>query len=228
MGKIVVITGGSDGLGKAIAETLAPGYKVVIIARDRRKLEKVAKKLRCKFLVCDIVDPEQVRKTVGSIIRKFGRIDCLINNAGVFDQGTLEDSSLEMIRQTVDINIFGTIVMTKAVLPGMKKNKSGLIININSQAGLYAKAERSIYNASKWAVTGFTKCMQQELFGTGVRMAGIYPAMMKTEIFKKAGIEKDLSKAIEPREVAKIVEFMLEQDEKVLMPEVGVLYNTDN
>lgn len=225
MRKVVVITGGSEGLGKAIAQLLSPKYKVVILARGEKKLKAVAGELGCKFFTCDVTDSARIDRTVKKIIKEYGRIDCLVNNTGVFFEGLLENHKPEAVRKMIDINVIGTILMTRAVLPHVKKNKSGLIININSQAGLSAKSGRSLYNASKWAITGFTKCMQQELFSTGVRIAGIYPAMMKTEIFKKAGIDKNLKDAIEPQEVAKIIEFMLEQNEKVLTSQVDVLYN---
>ena len=156
MKKVVIITGGSEGLGKAIAERLVKRYRIIILARDRKKLAEAAKKLDCKFLVCDITNEKQVKKAVGDIIKKFGRIDCLVNNAGLFITGFLEDNDPNKIREVVEVNVLGTILMTKAVLPFMKKENSGLIINISSQAGISARSERSVYNASKWAITGFT------------------------------------------------------------------------
>lgn len=227
MEKVILITGGSDGLGKAIAECLAKQYRVVILARDRKKLEEVAKKLNCKFLVCDITDQKQVEKAVSDIIKEFGRIDCLVNNAGVFIEGLLEDNPPDTIREVIDINVVGTILVTRAVLLHMKRDGSGLIININSRAGLLAKPERSIYNTSKWAITGFTKCMQLELGATGIKIVGIYPGKMNTKIFKKAGIAKNMKNAIDPREVAKVVEFILERDEKVLVSDVSIIHKND-
>lgn len=221
---MILITGGSDGLGKAIAACLATKYRVVILARDRKKLEEVAKKLNCKFLVCDITDQKQVDKAVNNIIKEFGRIDCLVNNAGVFIEGLLEDNPPDTIREVIDINVVGTILVTRAVLSHMKRNGSGLIININSRAGLLAKPERSIYNTSKWAITGFTKCMQLELGATGIKIVGIYPGKMNTKIFKKAGIAKNMKNAVDPREVAKVVEFILERDEKVLVSDVSIIH----
>jgi len=112
--------------------------------------------------------------------------------------------------------------MTKAVVPAMKQQKSGLIININSQGGLYAKAERSVYTASKWAVTGFTKAMQPELAPFGIAVTGIYPGMLKTDMFNKMGIDKDMSKGLDTKEVAKTVEFLLSFDTPTTFPEIGI------
>ena len=224
MEKVVLITGGSDGLGKAIAETLSLKYRVVILARDQKKLEEVAKNFSCKFLMCDITDQKQVEKAVGDIIKEFGRIDCLVNNAGIFIEGPLEKNQPDAIQEVIDINVVGTMLMTRVVLPHMKAAGSGLIININSQAGLLARPERSVYHASKWAITGFTKCMQLELGATGIKIVGIYPGKMDTKIFKKAGIAKNMKNAVDPREVAKVVEFILERDDDVLIPDVSILH----
>lgn len=112
--------------------------------------------------------------------------------------------------------------MAKAVIPSMKQQKSGLIININSQGGFYAKAERSVYTATKWGVTGFTKAMQPELAKYGIGVTGLYPGMMQTEMFSKMGIEKDMSKGLDTEEVARTIEFILSFGKPTLFPEIGI------
>ena len=104
----------------------------------------------------------------------------------------------------------------------MKKQKRGLIVNIISQGGLYAKPERAVYSAAKWGVTGFTKSLQGELAKYGISVTGIYPGKLNTKMFEKMGIEKDMSDALAPREVARIVKFLLETDSKVIFPEIGI------
>lgn len=212
-------------MGKAIAECLVKRYRIVILARDRKRLEKVAKKLNCKFLVCDVANQKQIERARDGIIKEFGKIDCLVNNAGLFTEGPLESNQPDKIREVINTNVLGTILMTRAVLPHMKRAGSGLIINIGSQAGLLARPERSIYNASKWAVTGFTKCMQLELSAAGIKIVGIYPGKMDTGIFKKAGINKNMRDAIDPQEVARVVEFILERSKNVLISDVGILHS---
>lgn len=95
-------------------------------------------------------DYHQVEKCTNEIIEEFGKIDILINNAGLWIQEELEENDEKRIHDVIDVNLLGTIYMTKAVIPIMKKNQDGIIININSQAGINHKAERVVYNASKW------------------------------------------------------------------------------
>jgi short-subunit dehydrogenase len=181
--KTILITGGSDGLGKAIAARLATNNKVIILSPHEDKLRVVAQELGCEYKVCDVRDYAQTEKVAQEI---------------------------------------GLINTTKAVIPAMKQQGSGLIINVNSQGGLYAKAERGVYTATKWAITGFTKAMQPELAPYGIAMTGLYPGMMKTDMFNKMGIEKDTSNGLELDEVAKTIEFLLSFEKPTMFPEIGI------
>lgn len=216
--KTILISGGSDGLGKAIAARLAPNHKVVILSPHEEKLRKVAGDLHCEYSVCDVRDYAQIEKTV----RQIGVIDCLVNNAALWIEGPLDQNDPQYIRQVLEVNTLGVINLTKAVIPIMKQQKSGLIININSQGGWYAKAERSVYTATKWAMTGFTKAIQPELAPFGIAVTGIYPGKMKTGMFAKMGIDKKLDDALDPAEVARTVEFVLSFDKPVMFPEIGI------
>lgn len=216
--KTILITGGSDGLGKAIATRLAPNHKVIILSPNEDKLKTVAEEIGCEYKVGDVRDYAQVER----IAQKIGAIDCLVNNAGLWIQGPLEDNDPQRIHEVLEVNTLGVINMTKAVIPAMKQRKFGLIININSQGGFYAKAERGVYTASKWAITGFTKAMQPELAPFGIAVTGIYPGMMKTDMFSKMDIEKDMSKGLDTEEVAKTIEFLLTFDKPTMFPEIGI------
>jgi short-subunit dehydrogenase len=221
--KTILITGGSDGLGKAIAARLAPHSKVILLSPNEEKLKAVSQELGCEYKVCDVRDYAQTEK----VAQEIGSIDCLVNNAGLWIQGPLDENDPERIHEVLEVNTLGVINMTKAVIPAMKQQGSGLIINVNSQGGFYAKAERGVYTATKWAITGFTKAMQPELAPHGIAVTGIYPGMMKTDMFNKMGIEKDMSKGLEPDEVAKTVEFLLTFDKPTMFPEIGIK-NIDN
>lgn len=220
--KTVVITGGSEGLGKTVAEYLSGQYRVYILARTETKLKEIASEIGCEYRVCDVSDYSQVEKVFGDIYAEAGSIDVLINNAGLWIQGTLEENDAEEIKKVIDVNTTGVINGTKAVVPFMKKQGNGTIIQINSQSGLIGKAERSVYNASKWAVTGFTKSMQLELEPHNIKVTGIHPAMLHTELFSKQGIEKDMEKALSTKEVAKTIKFILEMDDDTMFPEIGI------
>ena len=133
MKKVIVITGGSDGLGKSIAKELSDN-DVIILARDYDKLEKAAEELDCDFMTCDVTNPDNIEKTIKSILDKYGKIDVLINNAGVWLAGDITENDYDKISTCIDVNTKGPIYMTKAVLPSMYERKEGLIINVCSQA----------------------------------------------------------------------------------------------
>lgn len=227
MDKVVLISGGSDGLGKTIASYLSKRNKIVILSPTKAKLEQAAKEVGCDYVVADVSDYESLVKAVSEVTEKYKRIDCLVNCAGLWIEGELDANDLEKIKKVIDVNNLGTVYFSKAVIPQMKKQKSGLIININSQGGLYAKAERSVYSAAKWGITGFTKSLQGELAKYGISVTGIYPGKMKTKMFEKTGIKKDMTDGLDTKEVARLIEFLLESSQQVNFPEIGIknLYN---
>lgn len=222
MKKVIIISGGSDGLGKETARILSKKHQVVILSPSEDKLKKTSEEIGCDYEVCDIRSHENIQFVLNNIISKHNRIDCLINNAGIWIEGELDSNEVTNIIDVLNVNITGTIILSKEVIPYMKKNKSGLIININSQAGLYAKKDRSVYTASKWAVTGFTKCLQSELSNFGISVTGLYPGKMKTKMFEKLGIHKDMSDGIEVGDVARTIDFIISQDNKIEIPELGI------
>jgi short-subunit dehydrogenase len=219
--KTIVITGGSDGIGKALAESLAKDHKVVILARNEESLKQIADQANCSYIVCDVRDAQQVAKTFKNIIAEHGVIDVLINNAGVIVNGDLVDTSYEVIENTISTNTLGAIFVAKTALQYMKERKSGFIVNVISQAGLAAKPNRSIYNASKWAMTGFTKALQQEAAEYGVRVTGFYPGTIQTDLFAKAGLEIR-GPSLTTDQIVTAVEFLVSLDDNVLVPEFGI------
>jgi len=220
--KTVLISGGSDGLGKAVALKLSKKYQVIILANNPEQTESTAKEIGCDFKVADVTAYDSLEKAASEIIKKYKTIDVLINAAGIWIEGLLENNEPERIKKVIEVNATGTIFLTKAVLPFMKKEKSGRIINVSSQAGLEAKTERSVYSASKWAVTGFTKSLSIELAGSGVAVTGFYPGKMKTKLFAKAGVEKDMSNFMELSDVVRAVEFIVETPDSLTIPELGI------
>jgi 3-oxoacyl-[acyl-carrier protein] reductase len=221
--KVVVISGGSDGLGKAIATRLAPVCTLVLLSPNRTKLEKVAKSLNCNFEVCDVADHMSVKNAIEQVIFRYGRVDCLVNNAGLWIEGPLETNDPKEIHQVFGVNVLGVIHLTRTVIPVMKKQRGGVIININSERGLSGKSDRSVYTASKWAITGLTKSLQPELAPFGIAVTGIYPGKMNTGLFKKAGIKKDLTGALPVDEVAAVVESLINTVPKsVVFPEISI------
>ncbi len=221
MNKIIVITGGSDGLGKAIAKQLS-NEKVIIVSNNEDKLIGVSKELNCDYKVCDVTDYNQVENTINGIIDEYGKIDVLINNAGVWLAGDLVENEYERISRCIDINTKGPIYMTKAVLNSMYDRKEGLIINVCSQASFDNDDFSTVYNASKWAMRGFNRSIQKAVSKKGVKVTGFYPGFMQTNLFKKAGNDYDTSTGLEVEKVAKAIEFIINCDDDVIIPEMGI------
>lgn len=222
MKRTIVITGGSDGLGKAIAKRLNADNNVIIISKDEESLVKTSKEINCEYYVCDVTDYKQVDNTINSILEKNNKIDVLINNAGVWLAGDLTETDYEKISNCIDVNTKGPIYMTKAVLPNMYENKQGLIINVCSQASFDSDDFSTVYNASKWAMRGFNRSIQKDISKKGIKVTGFYPGFMQTDIFKKAGNEYDTSTGLEVEKVAKAIGFIINCDDDVIIPEFGI------
>lgn len=223
MKRNIVITGGSDGLGKAIAKLLCEKENVIIISRTEENSEKVVKEIpSADCYACDITKTEEIKKTIGKIIANHGNIDVLINNAGVWLAGDLTENTFEQISNCIDVNTKGPIYMIKAVLPNMYEQEKGLIINVCSQASFDSDDFSTVYTASKWAMRGFNRAIQKDLSKKGIKVTGFYPGFMQTDIFKKAGNDYDTSTGLEVEKVAKAIDFIINCDEDVIIPEFGI------
>lgn len=224
LGKVIVITGGSDGLGRESAKLLSKENTVIILGRDKDRLETSD----FDNYICDVTKPKEAEEVISKIYSKYGRIDCFINNAGTLIVGKLEDNSFDKISEVIDVNVKGVINMTKIVVPYMKKQGNGLIINVDSTAGVNWKENYSVYTSSKWAITGFTKAMQSELLKQGIRVEGFYPGTIRTKLFEKNGLpDKDLTNALKISTAAKAIKFMIDQDDDVVITDLGIkhMYN---
>lgn len=222
MSKVIVITGGSEGLGKAIAKRLIKDNKVIIISNNEEKLKKTATEIQCEYVVCDVTNYKQIENAIDTILKKYINIDILINNAGVWLEGDLTENTFEKISNCIDVNTKGPIYMIKAVLPNMYKNKSGLIINVCSQASFDNDDYSVVYNASKWAMRGFNRSIQRDISKKGVKVTGFYPGFMQTNLFKKAGNDYDTSTGLEVEKVVKAIEYIINVDSDVIIPEMGI------
>ncbi len=222
MKKTIIITGGSDGLGKTLTETFSKENNVIILATNEEKMNLVAKENNCFYKVCDVSNYDVVEKAINEIVKEYNKIDVLINNAGLWIQEELDVNNSNRIKSVIEVNLLGTINVSKAVIPSMKANKDGLIININSQAGINHKAERVVYNASKWGVTGFSKSLQDEVAKYGIRVTDVMPGMMKTEMFSRMNIEKNMVNGLDTKEVARLIQFIIDTPSDVMIPEIGI------
>jgi short-subunit dehydrogenase len=174
---VAIVTGASGGIGEATAQALhSAGYRVFGTSRrvPATRLPGI------EYLVCDVTSENSVQTAVGEVLAKAGRIDLLVNNAGVGLVGGAEESSLEQAKSLFDVNLFGLIRMTKAVLPTMRKQRAGRIVNISSVMGLIPAPFMALYSASKHAVEGYSESLDHEIRASGVRVVLIEPAYTRT------------------------------------------------
>lgn len=220
--KIVLITGASSGIGKAIAVNLIQkGYLVYGAARSVDKMDELVS-LGGRSLYLDVTDKDSVIRCVNTIVDEQGRIDVLINNAGYGSYGALENVSLDEARKQMEVNLFGLAQMIKLVLPVMRFQKSGRIINISSIAGKLTSPLGSWYFASKHAVEGLSDSLRQEVKQFGIDVVVVEPGGVKSEW---AGIaKKHLLKSSEntPYEnlTKKVVNYFPFLEEKNAEPQV--------
>jgi len=179
MSKVVLITGGSSGIGKSIGEFLhQKGFVVYGTSRNPERIENSVFPL----VALDVRNTESVQKAVSEVIEKSGRLDIVINNAGVGITGPLEEIPSEEIKNNFETNLFGPIEVMKAVLPQMRTQKSGLIINITSIAGYMGLPYRSVYSASKGALELITEALRMETKSFGIHITNVAPGDFATNI----------------------------------------------
>ena len=176
--KVVLITGASSGIGKAIAEFLQ-SKNFTVFGTSRNPGKQISE---FPLVALDVTKPETIQSAVAEVIASAGKIDILINNAGVGITGPIEETPDEEIKKAFDTNLFGPINVIKAVLPEMRKNKGGLIINVTSIAGYMGLPYRGIYSASKGALEITTEAFRMELKDSNIKMTNIAPGDFATNI----------------------------------------------
>ncbi len=187
--KVVVVTGASSGIGRSTAiEFAREGAKTVLVSRSADKLERVADEIRSfnpdiLIVATDVSDTEQVQQMVKTVLSEFGRIDVLFNNAGSSFVGRVENSNfLENTREMMEVDYFGTIIVTKEILPIMKEQGEGHIMNMSSVVGRKAFPHFGGYSSAMHAISAFTDSLRQELFGSGIKVSIIHPALTRTPL----------------------------------------------
>lgn len=188
MKKIIWITGAGSGIGKALALAYhQKGYTIILSGRKKEPLEKIAQTLANTYILpLDVSDEDQITSAVNEVNDKFGQIDILINNAGVSQRAFVKDTSNEVGRSLMEVNFFGSVHLTKAVLPMMLKVNQGSIVAMSSAAGKFGFPLRSYYAASKHALHGFYESLSLELKDTNIHTMIVCPGRIKTDISKNA------------------------------------------
>lgn len=197
--KVAWITGASSGIGEALAYALHErGAKLILSARRQQKLQEV--KQNCSgnlsdihILPLDLSDTESLQQKAQQALDLYGKIDCLFNNGGISQRSLAIDTDMEVIRKVMEVNFFGSVALTKAVLPSMIERKAGHIIVTSSVMGKFGTRLRSSYASSKHALHGYFDCLRQEVQEYNIDVSLVCPGFIKTDVTKNA-LEGDGSK----------------------------------
>jgi NAD(P)-dependent dehydrogenase (short-subunit alcohol dehydrogenase family) len=226
-GKVAFVTGGTRGIGFAIAkELLKAGAKVFICARDKSGLKEALKELssygRVEGETCDVRSEEQVRTCLQHCEYLFGRLDILINNAGIGIIGkTVEEMSGDEFRQTLETNLFGVFYSCHYAVPIMKRCGGGYIINISSLAGQNPHPRMAAYNASKFALNGFSEALMQEVRHDNIKVSYICPGSVNTS-FGGDSVSEERSWQLQPEDIAEVILDLLKMHPRALPSKIEI------
>ncbi|MDX2280834.1 MAG: SDR family oxidoreductase [Saprospiraceae bacterium] len=224
--KITLISGASRGIGRAIGTRLAhENHFVVLLARNAEEISELEFEIdqaggKALSFAVDISQPEQVQATVDQVLQDFGRIDTLINNAGV---GVFKNSELitsEEWDQVMDVNVKGSFLLTKAVLPAMKSAGSGHIVGIASDVSKRTFAEGSLYCASKYAQHAYFEAVRREVRKLGIKVSVIYPGLVDTYFHEGDPGQPHRASYLQPQDIADAVAYILNAPAHVLIDEL--------
>ena len=233
--KVALITGATRGIGKEIAlELAANGFDIAVKYRSEQAgMEELKKEIeknnvRCEFVKADVANFEDCESMVKETIEKFGKIDVLVNNAGITKDGLIMRMKKEDFESVIDVNLTGTFNVTRNVIPHMLKQRSGRIINVSSVVGVAGNAGQTNYSASKAGIIGFTKSLAKEVASRNILVNAIAPGFIDTDMTSvlsdavKEGINAQipLKRMGTPKEVAKVVKFLSSEDSSYVTGQV--------
>lgn len=235
MNKVALITGGTRGIGKEIAYTLAEeNYDIIINYRTENeelmklKKEIEQKRVRCLLLKGDVSNFEDCKKLVEEAINRMNHIDVLVNNAGITKDMLLMRMKPEDFNEVINVNLIGTFNMTKNVINYMMKERKGRIINVSSVVGIYGNAGQTNYAASKAGIIGFTKSLAKEVASRNILVNAIAPGFIQTDMTNilKENVKDEIAKTIPlkrmgtAKDVANVVKFLVSEDSSYITGQV--------
>lgn len=230
-GKTAIVTGGGKGLGKAMALALAAeGVNLALVARTQADIEAVVAQakasnpeIKVATKAINVGDYQQVKQAVSELVSELGRVDILINNAGILKVGGLLELAVEEWEEVFKVNVFGTYYMLREVLPHLIENGKGDIVNVASTAGLKGAPKMSAYGASKAAVINLTESVMQEARKSNIRVTTVNPSTIATEMTLKANFtDGNEEKVLQPEDLAFLVVNNLKLPERAFVKEVGL------
>lgn len=235
MSKVALITGATRGIGKEIALTLSKeGYHIALNYRKEGEELDIVKKeieenqVECLAIKGDVSKFEDCEQFVEQVIEKFGKIDVLVNNAGITKDMLLMRMKKEDFEQVIDVNLVGTFNVTKNVISYMLKARSGRVINVSSVVGVSGNAGQTNYAASKAGIIGFTKSLAKEVASRGILVNAVAPGFIETSMTEvlKDEVKEEIAKSIplrrmgSPKDVANVVKFLASEDSSYITGQV--------
>jgi 3-oxoacyl-[acyl-carrier protein] reductase len=220
-GAVALVTGGSEGIGRAIALALkAEGALVTITGRDRERLEGASGALGVAAIRGDVGREEDARRTVAEVTARHGRLDLLVNNAGIGHFAPLVETDLARLEEVYRTNVFGAFLMAREAARQFVKQRSGHLVNISSTAGTKGFQGGTAYASSKFALRGMTECWREELRRSNVRVMLVNPSEVLTGFGGKP--PPDNPRKLRPREIADAIVGALKIDDRGFLPEFSV------
>jgi NAD(P)-dependent dehydrogenase (short-subunit alcohol dehydrogenase family) len=218
--RAALVTGGSSGIGLAIARLLRDeGYDLTLVSRQPEKIEAAAAEVGGVAVAANVAEPEDCARAIAEHRERFGRLDVLVNSAGVGIGGTVEDLDLKLLDRQLDINIRGLFLVTQAAIPLLKESR-GWIVNLASIAGTLPTPGLATYGATKAAVISLTRSLNAELDAAGVRAIAICPGFVDTPMAQWSGLEP--GEMIRPEDVAEVVRMCLRLSPTARIPQVVI------
>lgn len=233
--RVALVTGASSGIGAATAELLArEGAVVAAVARRADRLESLVRRIeaaggRAAAYAADVAREPQANEVVANVLERHGRIDILVNGAGIVRPGTVEGADPAHWREMIDINLLAAMYLSRAVLPGMHARRDGHIVTVSSTAGRYVGTRHSGYTASKHAVNAFCETLRQEVAELGIRVTIVEPGATATEVFDsipdaadRAALKQHVNTpgSMRAEDVANAILFALKQPANVNVREI--------
>jgi 3-oxoacyl-[acyl-carrier protein] reductase len=216
-----LITGGSQGIGAAlVSKAAAAGHQVVFTGRDSGRIKETASKSSAHGLRADVANADDNERTVEVCLERMGGVDVLVNNAGYAYRGEIGDVDLSRMREMFDVNVFGLVDITNRIVPLMKEQGDGDIINVSSTSGMKGGVGGTAYGGSKWAVRGISQCWQAELRPHGIRVVSLCPSEVQTNFGGRTG--RNNPNKLYAEDIAGTIMAALEMPRRALWPELAV------
>lgn len=237
VGRVALITGASSGIGAATALALAgEGAHIILVARRQDRLQELAAKInadgqKASYITADITNDNDVKRIFIEIAQAHGRLDILINNAGIMLLSPVRDADPQDWRKMIELNLFGLMLMTQSALPLMKQDGTGHIVNVASVAGRVANPGSSGYAATKFGVVGFSEALRREIYKENIRVTVVESGIVATELVThithpemKAGVQSrlDTTETLQPEDIAAAILYAVTQPSRVNVNEILV------